>query len=418
MRDEKLFNWTYNLLKSWQFSEDFSVYANLAVNLILLTIAVVLIHYFSKKLLLFVFQIIGKRTKTEFHKLFIASKTTMIIAQLIPLLFVYKIVPIILRSFEYWEEIFSKGLKIYIVFVILWIFRSAMNAGKDYLKTLPDFQDKPIDSYIQVLMIILWIFGITSMVLIIFSTSITTLFATFGAVSAIVILIFKDTILGFVASIQVSVNDLVRIGDWVTFEKFGADGDVIEINLATVKVQNFDMTTTTIPTYSLISDSFKNWRGMQNSGGRRIKRSILIKVNSVRFLDNNELEGLKKIQLISSYLEQQQNDIDKFNLNNNIDKSLTINGRHMTNLGIFRKYINVYLAKHPGINKEMSMMCRHLQPTEKGIPIEIYAFSSDKRWINYEYIMADIFDHIIASVPYFDLEIYELPSGKGIYSEE
>lgn len=418
MKDEKLFNWTYNLLKSWQFGENVSVYTNLVVNLILLTIAVILIHQISRRILLFVFQIVANRTNTEFHKLFVASKTTMIIAQLIPVLFVYKMVPIILRSFEYWEEIFSKGLKIYIVFVVIWIFRSAMNAGKDYLKKLPDFQDKPIDSYIQVLMIILWIFGATSMIMIVFSTSITTLVATFGTISAIVILIFKDTILGFVASIQVSVNDLVRIGDWVTFEKFGADGDVIEINLATVKVQNFDMTTTTIPTYSLISDSFKNWRGMQNSGGRRIKRSVLIKVNSVRFLHTDELEGLKKIQLISSYLEQQQSDIEKYNSKNNIDKSMTINGRNMTNLGIFRKYINMYLAKHPGINKEMSMMCRHLQPTEKGIPIEIYAFSSDKRWINYEYIMADIFDHIIAAVPYFDLEIYELPSGKGIYTEE
>ena len=418
MKDEKLFNWTYNLLKSWQFGENVSVYTNLVVNLILLTIAVILIHQISRRILLFVFQIVANRTNTEFHKLFVASKTTMIIAQLIPVLFVYKMVPIILRSFEYWEEIFSKGLKIYIVFVVIWIFRSAMNAGKDYLKKLPDFQDKPIDSYIQVLMIILWIFGATSMIMIVFSTSITTLVATFGTISAIVILIFKDTILGFVASIQVSVNDLVRIGDWVTFEKFGADGDVIEINLATVKVQNFDMTTTTIPTYSLISDSFKNWRGMQNSGGRRIKRSVLIKVNSVRFLHTDELQGLKKIQLISSYLEQQQSDIEKYNSKNNIDKSMTINGRNMTNLGIFRKYINMYLAKHPGINKEMSMMCRHLQPTEKGIPIEIYAFSSDKRWINYEYIMADIFDHIIAAVPYFDLEIYELPSGKGIYTDE
>ena len=418
MKDEKIFNWTYDLLKSWEFSENISVYGNVIVNLILLTITVIFIYHISRRILLFVFQTVADKTNTEFHKFFIANKTTKIIAQLIPLLFVYKVVPIILRSFEYWEEIFSKGLQIYIVFLVIWIFRSAMNAGKDYLKQLPDFQDKPIDSYIQVLMIFLWIFGITSMVLIVFSTSITTLFATFGAVSAIVILIFKDTILGFVASIQVSVNDLVKIGDWVTFEKFGADGDVIEINLATVKVQNFDKTTTTIPTYSLISDSFKNWRGMQNSGGRRIKRSILIKVNSVRFLATEELEGLKKIQLISSYLEQQQSDIDRYNLNNNIDKSMTINGRNMTNLGIFRKYINVYLSKHPGINKEMSMMCRHLQPTEKGIPIEIYAFSSDKRWINYEYIMADIFDHIIAAVPYFDLEIYELPSGKGIYSEE
>jgi len=415
---EKVFNWTYNLFKHWGYSETISTYVNLFVNIVLLIICVFIIHYIFKKILIEIFGALAQRTKTDFDDLLVANKTTKYVAYLIPLLFINLTVPIIMKKFVYWEGIFSKGVQIYIVILVLWIIRSILNALKDHLKKLPDFLDKPIDSYIQVFMIILWIFGITSMVLIIFSTSITTLFATFGAISAIVILIFKDTILGFVASIQVSVNDLVRIGDWVTFEKFGADGDVIEINLATVKVQNFDKTTTTIPTYSLISDSFKNWRGMQNSGGRRIKRSILIKVNSVRFLHSDELEGFKKIQLIASYLEQRQQDIEKFNLNNNVDKSLTINGRNMTNLGIFRKYINQYLATHPGINKDMTMMCRHLQPTEKGIPIEVYAFSNDKQWINYEYIMADIFDHIIASVPYFDLEIYELPSGKGVYTEE
>lgn len=415
---EKIFNWTFELSEDWGYSKTISEYANLFVNMILLLFFVFIIHYIFKRILIEIFSRIAKRTKTEFDDLLVANKTTKYISYLIPLLFVNLIIPIIMKKFVYWEIIISKGIEIYIVILVLWIIRSILNSVKDHLKKLPDFNDKPIDSYIQVVMIILWIFGITSMILIIFNTSITTVFGTFGAISAIVMLIFKDTILGFVASIQVSVNDLVRIGDWVTFEKFGADGDVIEINLATVKVQNFDKTTTTIPTYSLISDSFKNWRGMQNSGGRRIKRSILIKVNSVRFLSTDEIEGLKKIQLISSYLEHRQQDIEKYNLNNNIDKSLTINGRNMTNLGIFRKYINQYLATHPGINKDMSLMCRHLQPTEKGIPIEVYAFSNDKRWINYEYIMADIFDHIIASVPYFDLEIYELPSGKGIFTEE
>lgn len=415
---EKIFNWTFELSEDWGYSKTISEYANLFVNMILLLFFVFIIHYIFKRILIEIFSRIAKRTKTEFDDLLVANKTTKYISYLIPLLFVNLIIPIIMEKFVYWEIIISKGIEIYIVILVLWIIRSILNSVKDHLKKLPDFNDKPIDSYIQVVMIILWIFGITSMILIIFNTSITTVFGTFGAISAIVMLIFKDTILGFVASIQVSVNDLVRIGDWVTFEKFGADGDVIEINLATVKVQNFDKTTTTIPTYSLISDSFKNWRGMQNSGGRRIKRSILIKVNSVRFLSTDEIEGLKKIQLISSYLEHRQQDIEKYNLNNNIDKSLTINGRNMTNLGIFRKYINQYLATHPGINKDMSLMCRHLQPTEKGIPIEVYAFSNDKRWINYEYIMADIFDHIIASVPYFDLEIYELPSGKGVFTEE
>jgi miniconductance mechanosensitive channel len=234
-----------------------------------------------------------------------------------------------------------------------------------------------------------------------------------GTLSAIIILIFRDTILGFVSSVQVAINDMVRIGDWITMDKFGADGDVIEINLTTVKVRNFDNTITTIPTYALSSDSFQNWRGMQKSEGRRIKRHVLIKSSSIRFLNNDDLNLMKKIQLISSYIETRQAEIEKYNNLHGVDKTLTLNGRNMTNLGLFRKYIIQYLVNYPGLNKDMHIICRQLQSTEHGVPLEIYAFSSDKRWANYEYIMADIFDHIMASVVYFDLEIFELPSKIG-----
>ncbi|NND30959.1 MAG: mechanosensitive ion channel, partial [Saprospiraceae bacterium] len=241
---------------------------------------------------------------------------------------------------------------------------------------------------------------------------------TIGAASAIVILIFKDTILGFVASIQVSINDIVRIGAWITFEKYGADGDVIEINLSTVKVQNFDKTFTTIPTYALISDSFKNWRGMKNSGGRRIKRALNIKLDSVSYLTKDEVNSLKKIERIAAYLETRQADIEAFNSKHNVDKELPLNGRNLTNLGVFRKYVETYIENHSATNKDMTIMVRQLAPSTQGIPLEIYAFSSDKRWQNYEYIMADIFDHIIAAVPYFNLEIFELPSHSTFVSAE
>ena len=267
---------------------------------------------------------------------------------------------------------------------------------------------------VVIVVIVLWVFGVTAIILMLFNLKIQTLFATFGAISAIVLLIFRDTILGFIASIQVSVNDMVRIGDWITMDKFGADGDVIEINLATVKVRNFDNTTSTIPTYSLISDSFKNWRGMFNSDGRRIKRHVLIKSSSVRFLLEEELDDLKKIQLISNYIDERQTEIATFNSLRAVDKSLLVNGRNLTNFGLFRKYINEYLQNYPGLNKNMVLMCRQLQSNEFGIPLEIYAFSEDKTWVNYEYIMADIFDHLIASVVYFDLEIYELPTSKSL----
>lgn len=203
---------------------------------------------------------------------------------------------------------------------------------------------------------------------------------------------------------------MVRIGDWITFEKFGADGDVIEINLATVKVQNFDNTITTIPTYSLISDSFKNWRGMTNSQGRRIKRALIIKQTSIHFLETEEMNQLKKIELISKYITNREEDINNYNSSNNINKELLINGRNLTNIGVFRKYLDEYIHIHSAINKEMMIMVRQLAPTPQGIPIEIYAFSSDKEWKNYEYIIADVFDHALAAAPFFNLELFELPS--------
>lgn len=404
----KLFNWANEIFKSLGFEADTVSYLNLFVNIIVVIIVAYLLDYIFKKILIICLAIVAARTKSSFDDFLVANKTAKYIAHLVPLIFIYKTVPVILKDFTKWEDFFEKGIKIYIIILTLWITRSVFNSLRDYLKEKPRYSDKPIDSYIQVIMIMLWLFGIFSFISILFEISKTTFLAAFGSISAIIILIFRDTILGFVASISVSVNDMVRIGDWITMDKFGADGDVIEINLATVKVRNFDNTTTTIPTYSLISDSFKNWRGMQNSNGRRIKRHILIKNSSVKFIEKDQLDYFKKIQQLTSYIDHRQADIDKYNETNNFDKSLLVNGRNLTNLGLFRKYITQYLLSHPGINKEMMLMVRQLQPTEKGIPLEIYCFSKDKKWENYEHIMADIFDHVIASVTYFELEVYEL----------
>ena len=407
---EKIFGWCYPLFRKWGFEDTIATYLSLVINLALLCFLVYVIYIGFRLLLVTLMAIVAKRTKTKFDDLLVTNKTAKYIAYLIPLLFVYKSVPLILNNFVYWESIFGKMLEVYIVLWILWIVRTVFNALRDHLKQNPKFSDKPIDSYIQIIMIVLWVFGVIIIVSEIFDIDKKSLLAILGAISAVIILVFRDTILGFVASVQVSLNDMVRIGDWITFDKFGADGDVIEINLATVKVRNFDNTTTTIPTYSLISDSFRNWRGMLDSEGRRLKRHVLIKAKSIRFLNATELQKLKKIQLISTYIDTKQIEIEKHNQQFNIDKTLAINGRNMTNFGLFRKYITKYLEDYPGINKEMILLCRQLQPTPHGIPLEIYAFSSDKRFENYEYIMSDVFDHIFASIVYFDLEIAEVNS--------
>lgn len=411
---ENIFGWCYPLLRKWNIGDTVASYASLLVNIAILSFLTYLIYITFRFFLVTLMAVAAKKTKTRFDDLLISNKTAKYISHLIPLLFIYKSVPVILNDFVYWESVFGKLVGVYIILLILWIVRTIFNALRDYLKLIPKYSDKPIDSYIQVIMLVLWMIGITVIISELFEVKTNTLFATLGAVSAVVILIFRDTILGFVASVQVSLNDMVRIGDWITFDKFGADGDVIEINLATVKVRNFDNTTTTIPTYSLISDSFRNWRGMLNSDGRRIKRHILIRTKSIRFLKDEELQKMKQIQLISNYIDIRQSEIDKYNTSHQIDKTLPLNGRNLTNFGLFRKYITSYLENYPSLNKDMILICRQLQPTSQGIPLEIYTFTKDKKFENYEYIMADIFDHIIASVGYFDLEIFELSTGKEI----
>ncbi len=407
----------YELLSSSDFiSETAAIYLNALINFILLlilgSIAFRVLRYIANVVL----DKLAKKTKTQFDDFLVKNKVFVYLTNLLILLILYELIPLVLIDFPESEIYLEKVFEVCIIFVVIWILKSIFLTIKDYLRLFDSFKDKPIESYIQVFMIIIWIVGIV----VIFSTltgkPLFKFLTALGAFSAVLLLVFKDTILGFVASIQVTVNDTVRLGDWITMEKYGADGDVFEINLASVKVRNFDNTITTIPTYYLISDSFKNWRGMSNSGGRRIKRSILIKANSIKFLTEENIEELKKIKLITNYISKKQQEVNEHNLKHKIDKSVQINGRNQTNFGAFRVYIDHYLEQHPDINKEMMMMTRQLAPTPEGIPLELYAFCKDKVWANYERVMAGIFDHLLAAIPYFDLECFEYPSGKDLKS--
>ena len=387
-----------------------SKYLNLTLLLIGMLVIILVTDFIIRKFLLNLFIKFSEKTKTHFDDYVVSNKVPRNVAHIIPLLIALELVPIVFVDFDVLENIVAKGLQVFSIILTIWIIRSFIKALRDFLNTKERLKDKPINSYVQVILIIVWSVGILSAFAVVTGIPFFKFLTTLGAASAVILLIFRDTIMGFVASIQVSINDMVQNGDWITFEKFGADGDVIEINLATVKVQNFDKTITTIPTYALISDSFKNWRGMEEAGGRRIKRAVIIKQSSISYLSDSRIEELKKIDLISDYLEKRATDINNYNQNNNINKDLLINGRNLTNIGVFRKFVESYIENHSAINKDMMIMTRQLAPTTQGIPIEIYAFSKDKRWQNYEYIMADIFDYIIAAVPYFDLEVYELAS--------
>ncbi len=390
---------------------DWAIFINTLINSIVVVAVVTVLDIFVRKFIVQAFKAFSDKTVTTFDDFLVRSNFPKYIAHFIPLIIVWYFIPFIFNEYPKAQYLLLKGVDVYLIILSALIFRSILRTTRNYLEHKPNFHDKPLESYVQVLMIFVW--GVACFLIINHITGYSILsVTTLGAASAILLLIFKDTILGFVASIQVSVNDIVRIGDWITFSKYGADGYVTEISLATVTVQNFDNTFTTIPTYSLIADSFQNWRGMQESAGRRIKRSLYIKQNSIKFLSEEEIEALKKIQLIAPYIEHRERDIRKYNRQTDADKSLLINGRNQTNLGIFRKYADAFLHENPAINKELFLMVRHLAPTDRGIPIEIFCFSYDKRWENYEHIQADIFDHLIAATPYFGLELFEIPSGK------
>lgn len=407
---EQLSHKIYDYLVDSGLSADWAAYINMAILLVGVLIILFLVDFILRKLLIGLFIRLSVNSKTHFDDFLVKNHAPRNIAHVIPILILVKTIPFIFKDFPAVESFLLKTIEVFGVFLFLWIVRSILHTIKDYLKTIPNLRDKPIDSYIQVFMIFAWALGFFFIFSIITGVELWKFLTALGTASAVIILVFRDTIMGFVASIQVSINDMVRIGDWITFDKYGADGDVTEINLATVKVQNFDNTITTIPTYAMISDSFKNWRGMTDSGGRRIKRAIIIKQESIRFLSNEDVESLQKIELLTPYLKKISAGIANYNAKNQVDKSLLINGKNLTNIGVFRKYIDAYIHQHSGINKEMMIMARQLAPTPQGIPIEIYAFSSDKRWANYEYIMADIFDHLLAAVTFFDLETFELPS--------
>tara|TARA_B100000035_G_scaffold78575_1_gene65656 strand:+ start:809 stop:2020 length:1212 start_codon:yes stop_codon:yes gene_type:complete len=366
-----------------------------------ITIIVIMINYITRRIILSFFKRIAKSTSSQFDDLLIKNKVPRLLSFIPSLFFLYLVVP------TYTDNLVIIIEALTIVLFIITV-KSVLGTVKDYFKLSSSLKHIPIDSYIQVVMIFLWFIGIILILSILTGREIGTFLASLGALSAIIILVFRDTILGFVSSIQITVNDTVRIGDWITMKGSDADGTVIEVNLSTVKVQNFDNTITTIPTYKLVSDSFINWRGMEESKGRRIKRSLLIKPSSVRFLKNEEIDELKKVKLIKDYLNKKSSEIELYNQKENADKSMLLNGRNMTNLGVFRTYIEEYLKAHPMTNDDLTMMCRQLEPTSQGIPIQIYAFSKDKEWTKYEALTSDIFDHLLSSVKYFKLECFEL----------
>lgn len=387
-------------------------YCRLMFFVIVLIILSSITFFIAKRVLIPYLYKFFKKTSFKWDDLIAESRALDKLVHIIPALFVRAMAPAIFADFPQWLPFVVRLTEAYLVIAGVAVLFSVLKVIEFSVSKLDAFKDKPLASYFQLVRILLHILTLILVLSIILGKSPVYFLSAFGAMTAILLLIFKDTILGLVASVQMSTNDMVRVGDWVEMPKFNADGDVIDMNLNTVKIQNWDKTITTIPTYYFISDSFKNWRGMQQSGGRRIKRALFVDAHTVKLVDPEMRERFKKIQLITDYVTQRQQEIEHYNKENNVDTSVLINGRRMTNLGVFRKYIETYLKSHPRINQKMTIMVRQLASESKGIPLEIYCFTNTTAWIEYESIQSDIFDHLYSTASYFEIEIFQEPGGQ------
>lgn len=380
--------------------------------LVLVILTSVTVHFIAKKIVLPILIKYIKGNRFTWDNVFLERSVIHRLFLLIPFILIYNSSFL----FEGLESVFRKILSTVLLILIIGIFSATLNAINDIYTKFEISKERPIKGFLQVIKIILFIIlGIVILANLLGQNPLIYL-SGFGAMAAVFSFIFKDSILGLVAGMLLSLNDMLRIGDWIEMPKYGADGDVIDVTMNTVKVQNFDRTITTIPAYALISDSFRNWRGMQETGGRRIKRAINIDTSSIKFCTQDMLDKYKKIHLLNKYIESKEQEVEEYNTVNNIDTSLLVNGRHLTNLGTFRIYIANYLKNHPKIHQGLIQIVRQLPPGEHGLPLEIYAFTNDIDWINYEGIQADIFDHILAVAKEFDLYIFQNPSGHDIKS--
>lgn len=401
-------------LQSLGYSASLAHLIRLATLLVSLAALAILLFWLTKKFIIPIFYRIFKKTSFTWDDILVERDALRGLAHLAPAIAIKAGAPLVFAQAANYIALINKLTDIYLLLAAVSVITAILNVVEQLTARSRALREKPVASYFQLLRILLYIFSFILTLSILMGKSPVYFLSVFGAMSAILLLIFKDTILGLVSSLQMSSNDTVRVGDWIEMPKFNADGDVIAINLNTVKVQNWDKTVTTIPTYYFTSESFKNWRGMHESGGRRIKRSININIKSVKFLSDREREEYKKSSHLKNYIERRQQEIEQFNSEHNFDRAIPVDGRAMTNLGTFRHYVEDYLRKHRGINQNMTIMVRQLPIEARGVPIEIYCFTNTTAWVQYEDIQADIFDHLLAATSFFGLEVFQEPAGSDL----
>lgn len=403
-----LYEWLLNLGLPMDLAKIISDYSGF---LVVIAFALV-VFYIARFVLLRWLHRLARKSTSKWDDAFFDRKVFKRLAYLIPAIIIHTGAPFVIPDYPLTLSVVLILIKIYILTVSVIAATSMLDAAHDIYNSYEISKTRPIKGFIQVGKIILYIIYAIILITILFLRSKGFgWLAGLGAFSAVLLLVFKDPILGFAGGIQLATNDMLRIGDWIEMPKYNADGVVLDITITTVKVQNWDKTITTIPTYFLVSDSYKNWRGMQESGARRIKRNIQIDLSSVKFCTAEMLERFAKYEYVSDYINRTEESILRYNKERNIDPEVLINGRRQTNIGVFRAYLTAYLKNNPNIHQELTLMVRQLQPTETGLPLEIYCFSKEQNWELFEEITADIFDHVLAGIKFFDLRLFQNPSG-------
>ena len=387
-----------------------------SVGLLGLIVAALIADIIAKRILVSTVRTIARRSKVTWDDALIEHNVAGRIVQLVPAFIIYAGVALVPDLPEYVAKLVRNVAMAYVVLVSTMALTALLGAANTIYSSLPVAKVRPLKGFVQLLQIVIWVIGGVLIVATLIDRSPLILLSGFGAMTAILLLVFKDTILSLVASVQLTAQDMVRVGDWIEMPQFGADGDVIDVQLHTVKVQNWDKTITTIPTHRLISDSFKNWRGMQSTGARRIKRSVLIDVNSIRFQSREEIDHFKRFALLKDYIAAKEAELAAYNEALEHEVSETVNMRRLTNIGTFRAYAESYLQNHPRIHKGMTLMVRQLGADANGLPLEIYCFTNTTVWAEYEGIQADIFDHLLAIIPEFGLRVYQQPAGSDLAS--
>ncbi len=378
----------------------------------ILVLVAILADVLTKRLVLPMIERIVRRSRTTFDDIFFEKKVFDALAHIAPAIVIRIGAPLVFNEFPDFLTTLYKVIEVYIIIIVVLVIGSFLDALLELSQRSKFFRDKPVLSYVQLGKLISYLVAAIMIFSTIFNKSPLVVFSALGAVAAVLIFVFKDTILGLVASIQISANDLLRVGDWVSMEKYSADGDVVKITLNSIIVQNWDKTISTIPSYAFVSDSFKNWRGMSESGGRRIKRTLNLSISSIQFCDQQMLDRFSKFQLLEDYVEERSAEILRYNEDRKVNKTYPLNGRHLTNVGVFREYAERYLKANKNIRSDMTLMVRQLGSSELGVPLEIYCFTNTIEWIPYENIQSDIFDHLLAAAALFDLDVFQSPSGK------